>query len=168
MDLAYYWYEAAHLMLSPARAASDATRLLFNNPINPLTHTPYGRTVSAACELFERGTRRYEKPVFGLPTTVIDNEEVAVRESIVWERPFGRVISFDRDNARAQTQPKLLIVAPMSGHYATLLRGTVEAFLPTHRVMITDWADARTVPLVDGRFDLDDYIDYLIGMFQSF
>jgi len=155
-------------MLTPARAATDVAKLFFDNPGNPLTHTPYGRTVSAACELFERGTRRYEKPVFGLPTTVIDNEEVAVRESIVWERPFGRVISFDRDNARAQTQPKLLIVAPMSGHYATLLRGTVEAFLPTHRVMITDWADARTVPLVDGRFDLDDYIDYLIGMFQSF
>jgi len=155
-------------MLTPARAATDVAKLFFDNPGNPLTHTPYGRTVSAACELFERGTRRYEKPVFGLPTTVIDNEEVAVRESIVWERPFGRVISFDRDNARAQTQPKLLIMAPMSGHYATLLRGTVEAFLPTHRVMITDWADARTVPLVDGRFDLDDYIDYLIGMFQSF
>ena len=72
MDLAYLWYEAAHVMLSPARAASDATRLLFNNPVNPLTHTPYGRTVSAACELFERTTRRYGKPQFGLNATTVD------------------------------------------------------------------------------------------------
>jgi poly(3-hydroxybutyrate) depolymerase len=138
MDLAYYWYEAAHLMLSPARAASDATRLIFNNPINPLTHTPYGRTVSAACELFERTTRRYGKPA------------------------FDRAFSFPH-----RPQPKILLVAPMSGHFATLLRGTVETFLPSHQVMITDWADARMVPLTAGSFDLDDYIDYLISMFRA-
>lgn len=168
MNLSYYWYETAHWLLSPARAVSDATRFLFENPDNPLTDTPYGRTVAAACELFERTTRRYGKPAFGLRTTVIEGEEVPVSERIVWERPFCSVISFDRDHPRAKAQPKLLIVAPMSGHYATLLRGTVEAFLPTHQVMITDWADARTVPLAEGRFDLDDYIDYLIAMFRSF
>jgi poly(3-hydroxybutyrate) depolymerase len=124
--------------------------------------------MSAACELFERGTRRYGKPAFGLATTVIDGQEVKVRERIVWERAFGRVIAFDRDSRAAKDQPKLLIVAPMSGHYATLLRGTVEAFLPSHRVMITDWTDARMVPLAEGRFDLDDYIDYLIAMFREF
>jgi poly(3-hydroxybutyrate) depolymerase len=167
MDLAYVWYEAAHLMLSPARAANDATRLLFNNPVNPLTHTPYGRTVSAACELFERTTRRYGKPAFNLPTTMVDGERVAVTERIVWDRPFGRVISFDRAVRRPKPQPKVLMVAPMSGHYATLLRGTVEAFLPSHQVFITDWHDARTVPLAAGRFDLDDYIDYLISMFRA-
>jgi poly(3-hydroxybutyrate) depolymerase len=167
MSLAYYWYDAAHFMLSPARAASDATRLFFENPINPLTHTAYGRTVAAACELFERTTRRYDKPVFGLDTTLVAGERVAVTERIVWERPFGRVIAFDRASEAAEAQPQVLIVAPMSGHYATLLRGTVETFLPTHRVMITDWTDASMVPLSEGRFDLDDYIDYLIAMFRD-
>jgi poly(3-hydroxybutyrate) depolymerase len=167
MSLAYYWYDAAHFMLSPARAASDATRLFFENPINPLTHTAYGRTVAAACELFERTTRRYDKPVFGFDTALVDGERVAVTERVVWERPFGRVIAFDRASKAAEAQPQILIVAPMSGHYATLLRGTVETFLSTHRVMITDWTDASMVPLSDGRFDLDDYIDYLIAMFRD-
>jgi poly(3-hydroxybutyrate) depolymerase len=168
MDLAYYWYEAAHLMLSPARAASDVGRLIFNNPANPLTHTPYGRTVSAACELFERTTRRYGKPAFGLNQTSVNGQRVPVTERVVWERPFGRVIAFDRAlNFAHRPQPKILMVAPMSGHFATLLRGTVEAFLPTHQVMIADWADARMVPLSEGGFDLDDYIDYLISMFRA-
>ena len=168
MDLAYYWYEAAHLMLSPARAASDVGRLIFNNPANPLTHTPYGRTVSAACELFERTTRRYGKPAFGLGQTSVNGQRVPVTERVVWERPFGRVIAFDRAlNFAHRPQPKILMVAPMSGHFATLLRGTVEAFLPTHQVMIADWADARMVPLSEGGFDLDDYIDYLISMFRA-
>jgi poly(3-hydroxybutyrate) depolymerase len=168
MDLAYYWYEAAHLMLGPARAASDATRLLFNNPVNPLTHTPYGRTVSAACELFERTTRRYGKPVFGLDWTTVEGRRTPVTERVVWERPFCQVVAFDRALSVApRPQPKLLMVAPMSGHYATLLRGTVETFLPTHQVMITDWVDARLVPMAAGSFDLDDYIDYLISMFRA-
>jgi poly(3-hydroxybutyrate) depolymerase len=168
MDLAYYWYEAAHLMLSPARAASDATRLIFANPANPLSHTPYGRTVSAACELFERTTRRYGKPAFGLAWTTVEGRRVPVTERVVWERPFGRVIAFDRAMSFAhRPQPKILMVAPMSGHFATLLRGTVETFLPTHQVMITDWNDARMVPLAEGSFDLDDYIDYLISMFRA-
>jgi poly(3-hydroxybutyrate) depolymerase len=167
MNLAYYWYEAAHWMLTPARAASEGTKLLFENPINPFTHTAYGRTVAAACELFERTTRRYSKPEFGLATTVVDGERVAVTERIVWERPFCQVISFERALRRPKPQPRLLMVAPMSGHYATLLRGTVDAFLPTHNVMITDWADASLVPLAAGRFDLDDYIDYLIDMFRA-
>jgi poly(3-hydroxybutyrate) depolymerase len=167
MNLAYYWYDAAHWMLAPARTATDITKLFFENPVNPLKHTPYGRTMAAACELFERTTRRYEKPVFGLETTRVDGEEVEVTESTVWQRPFGRVIRFDRSLRRSANHPKLLIVAPMSGHFATLLRGTVEAFLPNHQVHITDWADARTVPLAAGTFDLDDYIDYLKGMFRT-
>lgn len=168
MDLAYYWYESAHWMLSPARAASDATRLLFSNPINPLSYTPYGRTVSAACELFERTTRRYGKPSFGLNSTTVSGRSVAVTERVAWERPFCRVISFDRalDFAH-KPQLKVLLVAPMSGHYATLLRGTVETLLPNFQVLITDWVDARLVPLAAGSFDLDDYIDYLISMFRA-
>lgn len=170
MDLAYYYYEAGHMMLSPARAASDATRLLFKNPANPLTYTPYGRAVAAGCELFERATRRYGKPAFDLPTTQVELSagnvrEVEVRERIVWRRPFCNLINFDRVLPRSVApQPKLLVVAPMSGHYATLLRGTVETFLPTHDVYVTDWVDARDVPLTDGGFDLDDYIDYVIDM----
>ena len=168
MDLAYVWYEAAHLALTPARAVTDATKVLFKNPFNPLSYTSYGRNVAAACELFERTTRRYGKPVFGLSTTTVNGHEVAVSERVVWERPFCQVISFDRAiRSLPKPQPKLLIAAPMSGHYATLLRGTVEAFLPTHQVYITDWADARLVPLAEGRFDLDDYIDYLISMFRA-
>jgi poly(3-hydroxybutyrate) depolymerase len=164
---AYLWYEAAHWMLSPARAATDGTKLFFENPINPITHTAYGRTVAAACELFERTTRRYDKPAFRLATTLVGGNRVDVTERIVWARPFGRVIAFDRALRRPKAQPKLLMVAPMSGHFATLLRGTVDAFLPTHQVFITDWTDARMVPLSEGRFDLDDYIDYLISMFRG-
>ena len=93
----------------------------------------------------------------------------ASRSSSGWSGsgPFCRVISFDRVLRRPKAHPKLLIVAPMSGHYATLLRGTVEAFLPTHQVCITDWIDARLVPLASGSFDLDDYIDYLISMIRA-
>jgi poly(3-hydroxybutyrate) depolymerase len=167
MNLAYLWYDAAHMMLAPARMASDMTKLMLANPANPLTYTPMARSLSAACEMFERTTRRYEKPAFGLASTPINGERVVVTEQIVWSRPFCRVIAFNRAAAAAKTQPKLLIVAPMSGHHATLLRGTVEAFLPTHKVMITDWLDASMVPLSDGTFDLDTYIDYVEDMYRD-
>ena len=166
MDLAYFWYEAGHMMLAPARAATDATRIAFKNPVNPLAHTPYGKAMAAGCELFERVTRRYGKPAFMLDETLVDGTPTPVVEQIVWERPFCRLIHFDRQirDPNRESDPKVLMVAPMSGHYATLLRGTVEAFLPTHEVYITDWADAREVPLVEGAFDLDTYIDYVIAM----
>jgi poly(3-hydroxybutyrate) depolymerase len=166
VSLAYYWFEAAHALVGPARAVTDATRVLVSNPGNPVSQTAMGRTISAACELFERSTRRYGKPDFGIATTVVSGERVAVREQVVWERPFCQLRHFERAlrGGRGSSQPKLLIVAPMSGHYATLLRGTVEAFLSTHEVYITDWQDARLVPLAEGQFDLDDYIDYLISM----
>lgn len=155
------------MMMGPARAVSDATRLLFKNPANPLTYTPFGRAMAASAELFERTTRRYGKPAFDLPTTLVGGQRVAVMERVVWERPFCRLLHFERALSPGQiTGPKVLIVAPMSGHYATLLRGTVEAFLPGHEVYVTDWIDARMVPLTAAGFDLDDYIDYLIAMFQ--
>jgi poly(3-hydroxybutyrate) depolymerase len=157
-------YEMAHLALAPARAASDATRLFFKNPLNIWSHTPVGRNIAASAELFERMTRRYGKPSFGLDATRIDDVEYTVDEQVVWERPFCRLIRFARVGLRDQSQPKLLIVAPMSGHYATLLRGTVEAFLPHCDVYITDWTDARMAPLAAGRFELDDYISYLMDM----
>lgn len=163
MDHAYFWYDAAQMWLAPARAATDLTRLLMENPVNPLRTTPFGKSISAACELFERTTRRYDKPGFGFSSTMVGGERVAITEEIVWSRPFGQVIHFKRAG-KVRNQPKLLIVAPMSGHYATLLRGTVEAFLSTHEVMITDWADASMVPLTDGFFDLDTYVDYVKEM----
>jgi poly(3-hydroxybutyrate) depolymerase len=163
----YYWYEAAHAMLSPARAGNDALRSFYSNPANPFSHTPVGRNMAAACELFERVTRRYGKPRFDLASTVVDGALVSVDEKIVWSKPFCNLIRMDRRlPPNRKPDPKLLIVAPMSGHYATLLRGTVEAFLPQHDVYITDWQDARMVPLASGTFDLDSYIDYVIEMMQ--
>jgi poly(3-hydroxybutyrate) depolymerase len=160
----YQLHEMAYLALAPARAASDMTRAWFNNPINPLAHTQVGRNVAASAELFERLTRRYGKPIFGLTSTTVNGVKVPVREEVVWQRTFCKLLHFERDwqGADEPRQAKLLLVAPMSGHHATLLRGTVEAFLPFYDVYITDWADARMVPLALGSFDLDDYIDYVI------
>ncbi len=162
----YWLYEMGHAALNPARALADATKLFYKNPANPLSHTTYGKSMAAAAELFERSTRRYGRPEWMIEDTVVGGERVPVRITTVWERPFCRLLHFERVFARAprRPQPKLLIVAPMSGHYATLLRGTVEAFLPNHDVYITDWVNAQSVPLAEGRFDLDDYIDYLISM----
>jgi poly(3-hydroxybutyrate) depolymerase len=162
----YFFYETAHTMMAPARAMSDAMRIFYRNPSNPLSATQFGRTMAASAEMFERTTRRYGKPAFDLPLTTVDGKEVAITERILWKKPFCQLLHFERAlPARTAAQPKVLIVAPMSGHYATLLRGTVEAFLPTHEVYITDWIDARTVPLSEGHFDLDDYIDYMIEIF---
>jgi poly(3-hydroxybutyrate) depolymerase len=153
--------------MAPWRAMADATRLTFQNPLNPFADTPFGRSVAATAELFERTTRRYGKPEFGLKETEVDGKKVGVHEEIVWQKPFCSLLHFRRDLPKDRAaDPKLLIVAPVSGHYATLLRGTVESMLPEHEVFITDWADARMVPVSDGTFDLDDYIDYLIEIYH--
>ena len=158
-------YEMAHFALAPARAFSDATRLILNSPGNPFGQTMLGRNIAAYAELFERLTRRYGKPEFGLKSTSLGGEKTPIVEEIVWERPFCRLIHFKKEGKRLRRpQPKLLMVAPMSGHYATLLRGTVEAFLPDFDVYITDWVNARMAPLAAGSFSLDDYIDYLIDV----
>lgn len=166
----YHWYELSHAAVKPARVAADAGRLFFNNPFNPLTHTGFGRHAAAALEVFERTTRRYDKPDFRIFETTVDGQSVPVYENIVWQRPFCRLLHFVRDlpaERRAQ-DPRVLLVAPMSGHFATLLRGTVETLLPNHEVYITDWQDARDVPLSAGAFDLDDYVDYMRDMFRYF
>jgi len=161
----YHLYELNHAMMAPWRAAADAMRLAYSNPLNPVSHTYMGRAAAAGLEVFERSTRRYGKPTFGLPETVIDGMPVSVTEKIVWREPFCNLIHFQRALPKGRAaDPKVLIVAPMSGHYATLLRGTVEAMLPNSDVYITDWIDARTVPLAEGTFDLDDYIDYVINL----
>ena len=162
----YWLYEMGHAALDPSRAFADATRLFFKNPVNPLAHTTYGKSVAAAMELFERTTRRYGRPEWLIEDTIVGGERVPVNIKTVWERPFCRLLHFERafTHVPRRPQPKILIVAPMSGHYATLLRGTVEAFLPNHDVYITDWRNARSVPVAEGRFDLDDYIDYVISI----
>ena len=167
MKVSYQTYELAHLAMLPARVMSDATRLWFKNPLNPASYTPFGRNMAAWAELFERMTRRYGKPIFGLDHTTIDGVDVPVHEEIVWQRPFCRLLRFARSRPDLdETQGRLLLVAPMSGHYATLLRGTVEALLPHFDVYVTDWADTRMIPQAAGVFDLDDYIDYVIAMCQ--
>ncbi|MGN6551463.1 MAG: polyhydroxyalkanoate depolymerase [Pararhizobium sp.] len=164
----YQWYELNHAGLMPWRAAADAVKLAYRNPLNPLSHTAVGRAVAAGAEVFERSTRRYGKPEFGLSTIELASGPVAVSERIVWKKPFCNLIHFERALPKNHpADPKILIVAPMSGHYATLLRGTVETLLPKADIYITDWIDARTVPVSDGRFDLDDFIDYLIAMLHA-
>ena len=161
----YQLYEWNHAMLSPWRAAADATKTFMQNPVNPLSQTPMGKTMAAAAEMFERTTRRYGKPEFGLNETMVDGQVTSVHEKTVWRSPFCNLVHFERMlPADHHRDPKLLIVAPMSGHYATLLRGTVETMLPNHDVYITDWIDARLVPLTEGEFSLDDYIEYVINM----
>ncbi|MCC0039048.1 MAG: polyhydroxyalkanoate depolymerase [Brucellaceae bacterium] len=161
----YQLYEFNHAALQPYRAYADAVRLFYSNPLNPFSQTPWGRSVAAAAELFERTTRRYGKPAFGITETKVDFKTTAVSEKRVWSRPFCDLVHFERQLPAGRKQdPKLLIVAPMSGHYATLLRGTVESMIQHAEVYITDWADARMVPVADGRFDLDDYVDYIIEM----
>ena len=163
----YMWYEATHALLGPARALAGSTKLFYNNPANPLSQSPFGRGVAAACEMFERTTRRYGKPEFSYGAVSVNGVQTEVVEDVLWSKPFCNLINFRKKSVgRPLNQPKILMVAPMSGHYATLLRGTVETFLPTHDVYITDWVDARTVPLSVGRFDLDDYIDYVIDMIR--
>ncbi len=165
----YQWYELGRAALSPARVMAGSGRQVFSNPFNPLSYTVVGRHAAAACEVFERTTRRYRKPQFGLRTTRVDGAMISVSEEVVWRRPFCQVIHFRRDlqPSRAERDPRLLLVAPMSGHFSTLLRGTVEALLPNHDVYIVDWQDARDVPPSAGNFDLGDYIDYLCEMLRE-
>lgn len=160
----YQLYEMQQAALTPARFAAEAAKMAYRHPYNPLSYTHFGRSMAANAELFERVTRKFGKPEFGLAETKIDGKIVTVTEEIVLEKPFCDVIHFKR--ATKRKDPKVLVVAPISGHFATLLRGTVEALLPHHDVYITDWHDARLVPLSEGRFNLDDYIAYLIEIFE--
>jgi len=165
----YYLYEMNHAALAPWRAAADAGLSFWKNPSNPLASTQMGRSMAASLEMFERSTRRYGKPAFEITEAIIDDDLVAIQETEIMRKSFCSLLHFRKnwpDTVQSVTQRKLLIVAPMSGHYATLLRGTVEAMLPHFDVYVTDWIDARSVPLSQGKFDLDDYIDYIIDMLQ--
>ncbi len=156
----YQAYDLQRSWLAGASAAATMGASWLNNPANPLSYVGAGPLVASALDVFAHAAAPRGKPAFGLDHTIIDRRDVAVTEEIVLRKPFGQLKRFAR--ATDRQDPKLLIVAPMSGHYATLLRGTVERMLPGHDVHITDWRDARNVPVADGNFDLDDYIDYVI------
>jgi len=163
----YYLYELNHAAMAPARVAADMSRMALKNPLNPFRTTSMGKGVAAALDVFERVTRRYGKPEFGIDAVKIDGHKVPVKQKTVWSRPFCNLLHFERQfEGKRANDPKLVIVAPLSGHYATLLRGTVRTMLQTNDVYITDWVDARQVPISDGRFGLDDYVDYLIDLFH--
>ncbi|MBB5698105.1 polyhydroxyalkanoate depolymerase [Sphingomonas yantingensis] len=155
----YDAYEMQRSMLAGASAFANFSAGLLNNPANPFSYFGGGPVLASALEVFAHAAAPRGKPEFGLTTTTIEGREVAVHEEIVARKPFGQLKHFVREGVTGG--PKLLIVAPMSGHYATLLRGTVERMLPVADVYITDWRDAKLVPMADGRFDLDDYIDYV-------
>jgi poly(3-hydroxybutyrate) depolymerase len=138
---------------------------MLNNPALPFGYTGMGPIMASALEVFAHASANYGKPAFDIESVSVDGAEYPVIESIVLHRPFGNLLRFTHPGLTADA-PRLLIVAPMSGHFATLLRGTVAKMVERHEVFITDWADAKMVPLSAGRFDLDDYIDYVIGFLE--
>jgi poly(3-hydroxybutyrate) depolymerase len=163
--LLYHLYELNQAAAAPLNAAAGFSQIFWTHPRNPLSTTPLGRTMAASMEIMERTTRRFRRPEFGITEVKIGNQRLAVTETAIWHKPFCRLLHFQKTgSAKGKGLPKLLMVAPMSGHFATLLRGTVEAMLPFADVYVTDWIDAREVPLALGQFSLDDYIDYLFEM----
>jgi poly(3-hydroxybutyrate) depolymerase len=161
----YSIHEATYHSATPLRLAARAARDFWGSPLNPASASKWGRTIYASADLLANLTRRYGRPAWGIDTVTIKQRPVAVREDVVWMSPWVKLRRFSREpldlrRARAPlAAPPLLIVAPLSGHYATLLRGTVQTFLQDFDVYVTDWANAKEVPILDGRFDFDDYID---------
>lgn len=155
----YELHDAQRLFLAPFADASDALSQLYSNPYSPLSYTPFSHEIAAAYELGYRISKDYPKPEWGLATTRIGGREVAVREETVLALPFCHLVHFKRDAGRQDLV--VLLVAPLSGHHATLLRDTVRSLLPEHDVYVTDWVNARDVPLDEGFFSLDDYVRYV-------
>ena len=157
----YFAHDLGRAFARPINTWASMLRTAWTHPFNPASGFPPFRALAAAAELVERATAEYPKPTFKLEKTVIDGREVVVREQLVLETPFCRLLRFEREVQR--DDPKVLIVAPLSGHHATLLRETVRELLPDHDVYITDWVDARMVPLAEGKFDLADYVDLVLA-----
>lgn len=164
----YSAYELAYTAMTPWRVAAGLGAQFWRSPLNPAADSWLGRTNAAALDVFENATRRYPKPEWGLDSIVRNGVEIPIATCVSHSKPFCDLLRFEREPSALKKagvttdDPKVLIVAPLSGHYATLLRGTVEAMLPDHDVYITDWTNARNVSMAHGRFDLNDYIDYLI------
>ena len=163
----YQIYETQRAMLAPFAEFASASAKLYSHPLSPFTHTPMSQRVAAGMDLMHRLAKEYEKPAFGIHGVRVGEVEVAVQEQVVVTKPFCRLLRFKRftDDATAlaamKGQPTVLVVAPLSGHHATLLRDTVRNLLQHHKVLITDWTDARMVPVEEGPFHLDDYIAYV-------
>ncbi|WP_221240781.1 polyhydroxyalkanoate depolymerase [Roseospira marina] len=162
----YHIHEMNHHAMMPMRMMAQAVNMLATNPLLPSSHTGLGRTVAAGTDVFERVTRKYAKPEFGLNDTIVDGELVSVTERVVDHKPFCNLIHFERDLDEPRDDPAILVVAALSGHYATLMRGTVEALLPDHEVYITDWLNARDVALWHGDFDMETYVRYVIEFLE--
>ena len=161
----YNAYELQRAWLSGAAAWASVGAEILTNPALPIGYSGFGPIMASALDVFAHATQPRGKPDFNIFETVVDGKSHGVTETIMLRRPFGNLLRFAHDGL-PENAPKLLIVAPMSGHYATLLRGTVARMLESCEVFITDWADAKVVPLSAGHFDLDDYIDYLIEFLE--
>ena len=160
----YDAYEVQRSLLAGASKLAGLGAGWLNNPANPLGYNAMSPMVAASLEVFAHAAAPRGEPEFGIHSVKIGRKEVRVDEQVVVSKPFGDLKHFAREGH--DEGPHLLIVAPMSGHYATLLRGTVQRLLPSFNVYITDWVDAKVVPLSAGSFDLDDYVDYLIEFLQ--
>lgn len=162
----YHLREAQQAVLKPLSSWADSVSQLYANPYSPLAYTPFANRVSAGLDLLHRLGKEYEKPEFDIDDTLVDGQPVSVIERIELAKPFCRLLKFERllpTNLRNRAaDPIALVFAPLSGHHATLLRDTVRALLPDHNVYVTDWIDARMVPLSEGPFHLDDYVAYAI------
>ncbi len=161
----YQLHEMNRTLLSPLIQWAEASSKLFTSPVSLLAHSPFSQRIAAGYELMFRLGKQYEKPEFGITTTEVDGITVDITEEIVINKPFCRLLHFRKDLSGSTLSkvkhPKVLLVAPLSGHHATLLRDTVRGLLPNHDVYITDWTDARMVPLAKGAFHLHDYIYYV-------
>lgn len=161
----YNAYELQRTMLSGAAAWASIGAEILTNPAVPTGYFGFGPIIASALDVFAHAAAPRGKPEFGIKEVTVGGESYGVTEAIVMHRPFGNLLRFSHEGL-PKDAPRLLITAPMSGHYATLLRGTVERMLESCEVYITDWADAKMVPAEAGRFDLDDYIDYVIGFLE--
>ena len=161
----YQLHEMKRAFLTPMTHWAEASSKLFSNPISPLAHMPFSQRIAAGYELMFRLGKNYEKPQFNITDTLIGDDTVGILEEVELQKSFCTLLHFKKDLSAAAirklAQPKVLLVAPLSGHYATLLRDTVRGLLPNHDVYITDWTDARMVPLSEGAFHLHDYVYYV-------
>ena len=161
----YTAYELQRSWLNAASTWASVGAQMLSNPVLPFGYTGLGPSMASALEVFAHASAAYGKPAFDIEAVTMDGVSYPVTEAIVVHRPWGNLLHFSHPGL-APDAPRLLIVAPMSGHFATLLRGTVERMAENAHVFVTDWADAKMVPLSEGEFDLDDYIDYLIGFLE--
>ena len=166
----YQMHEFQRALLNPMTIWAEAGSKLYSNPFSPLAHMPLARRISAGFELMYRLGKEYEKPEFGITTVKCGEREVSIAQEIVETKPFCKLIHFKKlvpvESKPLPAQPKVLVFAPLSGHHSTLLRDTVKTLLQDHDVYITDWVDARMVPLSEGAFRLDDYVHYCIEFVQ--